>query len=338
MPDSSVIPASFPAVFVAEPDGTPSRLVEATSADLGDGDVVIEVAYSSLNYKDGLALTGTAPVVRRFPMIGGIDLAGRVVASESDRVHVGDEVVVTGWGLGEEHPGGYSLYARVPGIWCERLPASMSMHAAVIIGTAGITAMLSIMALERNRSGVADLEDLPLLVTGASGGVGSLAVLLCARLGYRVAASTGRVNESEFLHSLGASEVVDRRELSEMEPSALGKVRFGAGIDSVGGTTLSNLIRVTRPGGTVTSCGNAGGADLDLTVYPFILRGVTLAGVNSVRPLANDRPEAWRRISAIVSDSDFEAIARDIPLSQVIEVAPTILRGDVRGRIAVVVR
>lgn len=338
MPDASVIPETFPAVFVAEPDGTPARLSEARSDDLGEGDVIIEVAYSSLNYKDGLALTGTAPIVRTFPMIGGIDLAGSVVASESENVHVGDEIVVTGWGLGEQHPGGYSQFARVPGMWCQRLPSSMSMRTSVALGTAGITAMLSFMALERNRSQADDLGGLPLLITGASGGVGSLAVLFGARLGYRVVASTGRVSESEYLHSLGADEIVDRRELSEMAPAALGKIRFGAGIDSIGSTTLANLVSVIRPGGTVAACGLAGGADLDLTVHPFILRGVTLAGINSVRPHEGDRAQAWRRLSELVTDADLDAITRDIALGQVIEFAPTILRGEVRGRIVVVVR
>lgn len=337
-PLDAIVPATFPAVFVAEPDGTPAALRDATEADLGDGDVVIDVAYSSLNYKDGLAITGTAPVVRTFPMIGGVDLVGSVLSSSDDLVRVGDEVVVTGCGLGETHPGGYARYARVPADWCTQIPDTLSMHTAVAIGTAGLTAMLAFMALERNRSTPSDCGELPLLVTGASGGVGSLAVLFGSRLGYRVAASTGRTHERDYLGSLGAHDVIDRREISDLPPSALGKVRFGAGIDSVGGVTLANLIRMTRPDGAVAACGLAAGAELELTVHPFILRGVTLAGINSVRPHDGDRAEAWRRIAALISDEEVGQVARDARLDEVIALAPAILNGAIRGRTVVDVR
>ena len=333
--DDSVLPASFSAILLAEPDGTPSRLVDVSARDLGEGDVVIEVAYSSLNYKDGLALTGSAPIARHFPMIGGIDAAGRVISSADAGVAVGDEVIVTGWGLGEDHPGAYSKYLRVPSAWCHPLPESMSLRSAAIIGTAGLTAMLSFLALERNRSLPSDLGEFPLVVTGASGGVGSLSILLGARLGYRVIASTGRTSEKDYLAMLGANAVVDRHELSDMEPTAMGRVRYGAAVDTVGGTTLANLIRVARPEGTVAACGLAGGADLSLTVHPFILRGVNLVGVNSVRPRAEDREEAWARIASLVSDADMDAIATEVGLDDVIGIAPSILRGEVRGRIAV---
>jgi acrylyl-CoA reductase (NADPH) len=336
--DLSGVPEHFRALFVAEPDGSPARITTATTADLGEGDVIIEVAYSALNYKDGLALTSGAPVVRTFPMIGGIDLVGKVIATTSERVRVGDEVVVTGWGLGEDHPGGYAEYARVPAAWCEPIPSSISPKNAVALGTAGVTAMLCFMALERNRSTPHDLGELPLIVTGASGGVGSIAVLLGARLGYRVVASTGRLSETEFLRGLGADEVIDRTELSEVSTSALGKVRFGAGIDGVGGTTLVNLVRVTRANGTVCAYGLAGGAQLSLSVHPFILRGVMLAGINSVRPQANDRSVAWQRISELIHDDDLDAVISETTLDGVIACAPEILSGKVRGRIVVSIR
>jgi len=336
--DMSLVPERFRAVLVAQPQVSPARLIDATGGDLGEGDVLIKVDYSSLNYKDGLALTGTAPVVRSFPMIGGIDLAGRVIASADDRLHPGAEVVVTGGGLGEVHPGGFSTYARVPGDWCVGIPASLSTRSAAALGTAGLTAMLSLMALERNRSCPDDLGDLPLLVTGASGGVGSLAVLLGARSGYRVIASTGRLQEREFLVALGASEVIDRGEVGEIASTALAKVRFGAAIDSVGGSTLANILRSTRPGGTVAACGLAGGSDLELTVHPFILRGVTLAGINSVHPYPGDRESAWRRIAEIIRDDDLSSIVSVIALDEVIEAAPRILRGEIRGRTVVRVR
>lgn len=338
MEDLTSPPTRFRALFVAEPDGTPAKLREASSDDLGDGDVLIEVVYSSLNYKDGLAMTGTAPVVRTFPMIGGIDLAGTVIASEHLSVAIGDAVAVTGCGLGEEHPGGYSQYVRVPGDWCVRLPDSISPFEASVIGTAGVTAMLSFMALERNRSGPENLDGLPLVVTGASGGVGSLSILLGARLGYRVVASTGRLEERDFLARLGAGEVIDREEISGAAPVALGKVRWGAAIDSVGGSTLANLIRMTRSGGTVAACGLAGGVDLELTVHPFILRGVTLVGINSVRPYLGDRQEAWRRIAALVEGIDLSSIATTVRLEEVIDLAPKILLGQVRGRTVVNLR
>ena len=334
----TLVPRAFLAVFVAEPDGTPGRLSEATPDDLGVGDVLVEIDYSSLNYKDGLALTGGAPVVRRFPLIGGIDLAGRVIQSADVRVRVGDLVAVTGCGLGEDHPGGYSTYARVPGGWCVVLPAALSTQSAAAIGTAGITAMLSLMALERNRSRADDLGGLPLLVTGASGGVGSLAVLLGSRLGYRVIASTGRLEERDFLISLGATEVVDRGELADLETGALGKVRFGAAIDSVGGVTLVNILRTTRPGGAVSACGLAGGTELELTVHPFILRGVTLVGINSVRPHPGDRELAWQQIAKIITDEDLVAISSEIDLEQLVGTAPSILRGEIRGRTVVRIR
>lgn len=336
--DMSMIEQGFRAVFVAEPNGTRARLTEVTPDDLGEGDVLVEVEYSSLNYKDGLALTGSAPVVRNFPMIGGVDLTGRVLQSAHPRIRVGDVVAVTGCGLGEDHPGGYSTYARVSGDWCVILPLSLSTESAAVIGTAGITAMLALMTLERNRSRPDDLGDFPLVVTGASGGVGSMAVLLGARLGYRVIASTGRLRERDYLMSLGASDVIDRNGVSDVGKGVLAKVRFGAAIDSVGGVTLANILRSTRPGGTVAACGLAGGSELELTVHPFILRGVTLAGINSVRPYAGDRETAWKKIAEIITNEDLLAIGSAVDLDAVIDIAPSILRGEIRGRTSVKVR
>ena len=329
------VPSRFRAVYVAEPDGTPARHVDISESDLDDGDVLIKVQYSSLNYKDGLALTGSGRVVRKFPMVGGIDLVGQVVRVEGGDFEVGQAVVVTGWGMGEEHSGGYSHYAKVPAQWCQPLPDGLSTLDAITVGTAGLTAMLSILALERNGSAPDEIGDLPLVVTGASGGVGSLAVLLASRVGYRVTASTGRVSESAYLAELGAIEVIDRAELAEMGRQPLAKVRFGAGIDSVGGPTLANLLACTRPDGTVAACGLAGGVDLPTTVHPFILRGVTLAGVNSVRPPRDDRSRAWSRIAETCGDNVLATVGSVEPMSRLLEVAPSILEGTVRGRMVI---
>lgn len=334
---TDAIPSSFPAVFVAEPHGTPASLRAAGEADLGTGDVVVEVCCSSLNYKDGLAISGTAPIARSHPMIGGVDLAGRVVASDHDGIAPGARVAVVGSGLSEEHPGGYAAYARVPGEWCLPIPDGRSFRDAMAIGTAGMTAMLSYGALARNLTGPDDVGDAPVVVTGASGGVGSFSVLVGSRLGYHVVASTGRTHEAPYLGSLGAAEVIDRSELAEMAAGALARARYAGGVDTVGGTTLANLVRSIVPGGTVAACGLAQSADLPLTVYPFILRGVTLAGVNSVKPRVAERDAAWSRLFEVVTEDDVDAIATTTALDDIVEVAPTILSGAVRGRVVVVV-
>ncbi len=257
-----------------------------------DGDVTVRVEYSTVNYKDGLAITGKAPVVRRFPMIAGVDLAGTVESSSHPNWKPGDKVILNGWGLGETHLGAYAEKARVKGDWLVRLPASMTTRDAMAIGTAGYTAMLAVMALER-----AGLEPSrgPVIVTGAAGGVGSVAIALLAKLGYRVIASTGRPEDAGYLKGLGAAEVIERKELTG-PPRPLGKERWAGGIDVVGSTTLANVLSMTRYGGAVAACGLAGGMDLPTTVAPFILRGVSLLGIDSVMCPLPIRQEAWRRL------------------------------------------
>lgn len=327
----------FRALLAAEPDGTPARFVERTEADLEDGDVTIEVAWSSLNYKDALAITGSAPVVRKFPLVCGIDLAGRVVASASSSVPTGSHVVVTGCGLGEDRDGGYSGMARVPGAWCVVLGSADEARRAVAIGTAGLTAMLCVLALERNGllDGASAEDRLPVLVTGAAGGVGSFAVAILAGLGLRVVASTGRPEEASYLHDLGAAEILDRQDLLAGKSRPLDKERYAGAVDVVGGATLARVLSQIRHGGAVAACGLAGGADLATTVHPFILRGVTLAGVNAVWPAPPVRIEAWRRLGEDVPAGLIEEIANVVALDDVRTWAPELLAGRVRGRLVV---
>ncbi len=265
--------------------GQQVALTEFDEADLMDGDVDLRVDWSTVNYKDGLAVTGKAPVVRRFPMIAGVDLAGTVTASRHPSWRPGDQVIVNGWGLGETHLGAYAERARVKGEWLVRLPASMSARNAMAIGTAGYTAMLAVMALERH--GLTPASG-PMIVTGAAGGVGSVAVALLAKLGFQVTASTGRPEEAGYLKELGATEVIDRKDLNG-PAKPLAKERWAGGIDSVGSTTLANVLSQLKYRGAVAACGLAGGMDLPASVAPFILRGVSLLGIDSVyRP--RDRP------------------------------------------------
>lgn len=298
---------------------------------LMDGDTVVSVSYSTLNYKDALAITGKSPVVRKFPMIPGIDLAGTVVSSSSGKFKVGDEVLLNGFGVGEVHCGGLAQKAQVNSDWLIPLPKSLSAKQAMAIGTAGYTAMLCVMALEKH--GV-----LPnvgeILVTGANGGVGSYAVALLSKLGHTVVAATGRVEESDYLKSLGACEVIDRHLLSE-PGRPLGKERWAGVIDSVGSHTLVNACASTRYGGIVAACGLAQGMDLPGTVAPFILRGITLAGIDSVMRPKEDRIEAWSRLSKILDNKTLERVATEIPLSQVCDTAQLLIEGKVRGRIVV---
>jgi acrylyl-CoA reductase (NADPH) len=327
--------ATFKAVVVEKGDsGQTVRLTDFDDKDLMDGDVTVAVEYSTLNYKDGLAMTGRSPVVRRFPMIAGIDFAGTVESSTHPAWKVGDSVVLNGWGLGETHLGAYAEKARVNGNWLVRLPAGMSARDAMAIGTAGYTAMLSVLALERagikpSRGGV--------IVTGAAGGVGSVAVALLAKLGYPVIASTGRAAESDYLKKLGATEVIERKELAG-PPRALGKERWAAGIDSVGSTTLANVLSMTRYGGAVAACGLAGGMDLPTTVAPFILRGVSLLGIDSVMCPLPLRQEAWRRLDADLDRGKIAAMTSEIGLAEVIDAGARILAGEVRGRTVVKIR
>lgn len=324
--------SKFKAILIekAEP-GQKVGLVDFDEKDLMDGDVTVRVEWSSLNYKDGLAITGRAPVVRRFPMIAGIDLAGTVEDSAHPKWKPGDKVILNGFGLGETHLGAYAEKARVKGEWLVPLPQGFTTREAMAVGTAGFTAMLAVMALEK--FGVSPVQG-PLVVTGAAGGVGSMAVALLAKLGFRVIASTGRLQEAGYLQSLGAAEVIDRKELTgPVRP--LGKERWAGGIDSVGSTTLANVLSMTRYGGAVAACGLAGGMDLPASVAPFILRGVSLLGIDSVQCPLTLREQAWRRLESALDRAKMAKMTAEIGLSEVIGMAPRILEGQVRGRIVV---
>lgn len=300
------------------------------SAFTSEGDVFVRVAWSTLNYKDGLAITGKAPVVRKYPMIPGIDLAGTVEESGDPAWKPGDRVIVNGWGIGEQHWGGLSQLARVRGEWLVRVPDAFTERQAAAIGTAGYTAALSVLALERHGLAVGD----EVLVTGAAGGLGSVAVALLARRGYRVIASTGRRDESGYLASLGAATVIDRAELSG-PAKPLAKERWAGAIDSVGSHTLANACATTRYRGAVAACGLAGGMDFPVTVAPFILRGVTLYGIDSVRAPRAAREEAWARLASDLDPAKLDAITREVALGDVLSAAEEILAGRVRGRLVV---
>ena len=289
------------------------------------------MSHSTLNYKDALAITGKAPVVRTFPMIPGIDLVGEVEQSDSDKFQVGDKVLLNGFGVGEAHCGGLAEKARLKSEWLIPLPESLSAKQAMAIGTAGYTAMLCVLALEKQ--GITP-EKGDILVTGANGGVGSFAIAILAKLGYKVVASTGRLDESDYLTKLGASDVIDRNTLSE-PGRPLGKERWAAAIDSVGGHTLANVCAGIKYGGVVAACGLAQSMEFPATVAPFILRGVTLAGIDSVMRPLEDRIEAWSRLADIIEPDMFEAVAADIGLNEVVETASKLLEGKVRGRVVV---
>lgn len=305
--------------------------VEIGPNDLMEGDVTVAVSHSTLNYKDGLALTGRAPIVRKFPMIPGIDLAGTVEESSHPDYKPGDKVLLNGYGLSETHFGGYAEYARVKGDWLVPIPDKFKPAQAMAIGTAGYTAMLCVLALED--AGVKP-ENGPVVVTGAAGGVGSVAISLLAKLGYKVTASTGRPEEEAYLKTLGASEIIPRAELSG-DPRPLGKERWSAGIDSVGSKTLANVIASIKYGGAVAACGLAGGLDLPTSVAPFILRNVSLLGVDSVQMYKPRRLQAWSRLARDLDIAKLEAMVKTIPLSQVRQAADEILAGRIRGRVVV---
>jgi acrylyl-CoA reductase (NADPH) len=324
--------AKFKAIVIEKADKAQSvSLTEFDEADFMDGDVTVRVGWSTINYKDGLAITGKAPVVRRYPMIPGIDFAGEVEASSHPDWKPGDKVILNGWGTGETHLGAYGQKSRVKGQWLVRLPAGMTGRDAMAIGTAGYTAMLAVMALERH--GLKPAAG-PVLVTGAAGGVGSVAVALLAKLGFAVIASTGRPEEADYLKALGAGEIVPRAELAA-PPKPLAKERWAGAIDSVGSTTLANALSMTRYGGAVAACGLAGGMDLPGSVAPFILRGVSLLGIDSVQCPLPLRIEAWRRLASDLDRGKLAQMTREIGLEEVIPVAGTILEGRVRGRIVV---
>lgn len=301
-----------------------------SDADLMEGDVTVRVSHSTINYKDGLALTGKAPVVRRWPMIPGIDLAGMVEASSHADFKPGDAVLLNGWGLGETHLGGYAEVARVKGDWLIKRPEAISAAEAMAIGTAGYTAMLCVLALERHDVTPASG---PVLVTGAAGGVGSVAIALLAKLGYHVIASTGRASEADYLKDLGAKEIIDRSELGSGPGRALAKERWAGVVDAVGSHTLANAIAATRYGGCVAACGLAQGMDLATSVAPFILRGVTLAGIDSVMAPRSRRVEAWNRLARDLDRAALAAMTVTRPIADAPALAPDILAGKVRGRV-----
>lgn len=325
----------FRALRISKTDaGQAVENVELTVDELMPGDVVVAVEYSTINYKDGLAITGKGPVVRKWPMIGGIDLAGTVESSEHPGFKAGDKVILNGFGLSETHFGGYAEKARVNGHWLVPLPAGFNNKQAMAIGTAGYTAMLCVLALEEH--GITP-EAGEVLVTGANGGVGSVAIALLAKLGYTVTASTGRTSESEYLTSLGASQIIDRAELSE-RGRPLEKERWAAAIDSVGSQTLSNVLARTRYGGAVAACGLAQGADLPGTVMPFILRNVALLGVDSVMAPMAKRERAWDRLASDLDISKLDAITRTIGFDEIEEAAHEIIAGNIRGRLVVEIK
>ncbi|SFA62757.1 acrylyl-CoA reductase (NADPH) [Metapseudomonas otitidis] len=322
----------FKGILIDKDDtGYRATLAELDEAQLPAGEVTVKVDYSTLNYKDGLAITGKSPVVRSFPMVAGIDLAGTVEASDSPVFKAGDKVLLNGWGVGETHWGGLAQKARLKADWLIPLPAGFTPRQAMAIGTAGYTAMLSVLALERN--GVTPDKG-QVLVTGANGGVGSFAIALLARLGYQVAASTGRPQEADYLKRLGASEIIDRASLAE-PGRPLGKERWAGAIDSVGSHTLANVCAGIRYGGAVAACGLAQGMDFPASVAPFILRGVTLAGIDSVMRPKADRIEAWERLARDLDLALLDAITREISLEEALPVARELLDGQVRGRVVV---
>jgi len=323
---------TFKAIVIEKAGGgTTSSLTAFDESNLMDGDVTVRVEYSTVNYKDGLAVTGKAPVVRRFPMIAGIDAAGTVESSTHPAWKPGDKVVLNGWGCGETHLGAFAEKTRVKGDWLVPLPATMSTKEAMAIGTAGYTAMLAVMALEGH--GLTP-ERGPVAVTGAAGGVGSVAIAILAKRGFTVHAVTGRPQEADYLKGLGAAEIVERKDLAG-PPKPLAKERWAGAVDSVGSATLANLLSMTRYGGAVAACGLAGGMDLPGSVAPFILRGVCLYGIDSVMCPLERRKTAWKRLENDLDRQKLAAMTTETGLSDVPKAAADILNGQVRGRIVV---
>jgi acrylyl-CoA reductase (NADPH) len=322
------------AIVATEVDGSSrGALTELADDDLPAGDVTVAVTYSSLNYKDGLAVTGKGRIVRRFPMVCGVDMAGVVEESASEAWQPGDEVLVTGFGLSESHPGGFTQRQRVRSEWVVRRPDGLSLLQCMAVGTAGLTSMLCVLALEHE--GLTPEAEGPVLVTGAAGGVGSVAVALLARLGYSVTASTGRRETHEFLAALGAADFVDRSELSTSTGRPLESERWAAAVDVVGGETLATVLRQTRHGGSVAACGLAGSSDLPTTVLPFILRGVRLIGVESVSCPTEVRRPAWDRLARDLPLDLLDSLTTVEPLARVPELAGDIVAGRTRGRVVI---
>ena len=311
--------------------GQLAEIVMFDEAELMDGDVTVRISHSSVNYKDGLAITGKGPIVRRWPMIPGVDMAGIVESSTHPDWKPGDHVLLNGWGAGETHLGAHAQKARVKAEWLTRMPATLSAAEAMAIGTAGYTAMLCLVALERH--GVKP-SDGPLVVTGSAGGVGSVAIALAAKAGWHVIASTGRVSETDYLKKLGAKEIIDRNELSS-PGRPLGKERWAAGIDSVGSHTLANLLSMTHYGGAIAACGLAQGMDLPMTVAPFILRNVALLGVDSSKTRPSLRDEAWARLAHELDRKLLASMTTTIGFDGLVSTAEAIVAGQVRGRVVV---
>ncbi len=321
----------FSALLVTKDDDAQHvAFTRLDESDLPDGNVTVDVEYSTLNYKDGLALTG-GPILRTFPIVPGIDLAGVVATSSDDRWSEGDRVVLNGWLTGEKFWGGYTQRNRVSGDWLTRLPEGIDTRHAMAIGTAGYTAMLCVLALEGH---AVNPDSGPVVVTGAAGGVGSVAVAVLAKLGYEVLASTGRPSEADYLRSLGAADVIDRSELTGDVP-ALARARWAGAIDAVGSSTLANVLAATRDNGCVAACGLAGGTDLPTSVHPFILRGVTLAGVNSVTQPANRRDQAWGRLADVLDLDLLDLMTTVEPFGRLPELAEDIIAGRIRGRVVI---
>jgi acrylyl-CoA reductase (NADPH) len=321
---------TFKALVVEKGDPYTAQIRQASVDELPQGDVLVRVVYSSLNYKDGLAITGAGKVIKSFPMVPGIDLAGTVVESASPDYQPGDPVVLTGWGVGERHWGGLAGLARVRSDWLVPLPEGLTLQQAMGIGTAGFTAMLCVLALEAHGAD----QTKEVLVTGAAGGVGSLAVAILAQLGYRVVAATGRASEEAYLKSLGASEILDRSLLTA-QSKPLESERFGGAVDTVGGAVLAGVLPRIAYGGSVAACGNAGGVKLETTVFPFILRGVSLLGIDSVLCPKEKRLQAWNRLARDLPKPALEAVMQTVALEEVPELAQSILQGQVRGRVVV---
>jgi acrylyl-CoA reductase (NADPH) len=309
-----------------------AEIKEIQESDLPDGDVLIDVEYSTINYKDGLAVTNSSPIVRSWPMIPGIDLSGTVAESSNPDVSVGDKVLVNGWGIGEETFGGFSQRARIQGEWTVPVPENFTTAQTMAIGTAGYTSMLSVLALEDH--GVTP-DSGPILVTGASGGVGSIAIALLAAQGYEVHASTGRTEETEYLTALGASTIIDRQELSEESKRPLTSTRWAGAIDAVGSHTLANVLAAIKPFGCVAACGLAQGMDLSTSVAPFILRGVALKGIFSVMVPRPQRLKAWNRLASDLDPKLLEQMTTTFGLTDIFALSPEILAGKVRGRIVI---
>lgn len=322
---------SVKAIVITKDENYAAALSEVQQSDLPDQNVQLDVLYSTLNYKDGLAITGKGPVVRSFPMVPGIDLVGKVSETSTDEFTVGDNVILNGFGVGEKHWGGLAQKASLNSDWLIPLPAALSPKQAMQIGTAGYTAMLSVIALEKQGITPSDGE---ILVTGANGGVGSFAIYLLNQLGYNVTAATGRMEQSDYLKELGASQIISRDELSN-PGKPLQKERFAGAVDSVGSHTLANICASLKYGGVVTACGLAQGMDLPASVAPFILRGVSLIGIDSVMRPKKDRVEAWDRLASLIKADYLDKISTEITLEQVIENAEQLMEGKIRGRVVV---